>query len=181
MMPILLIAFLLQDQPPLERVTYDLELTIDTRHYILRMVLNKRDSSHFSISSRKSPGGTLFTYWAEGTRDTLSFPRRKTAFRGETGAPFRLFPDGPKLTGPEWLTLLEEGTERNIGDFIYQEVDDWKMVGSPVERVTIRWRERARKVKQKYRPVVLQARVPDSFALLPMSELALTWDADEVD
>ncbi|MDJ0838471.1 MAG: hypothetical protein QNK37_18285 [Acidobacteriota bacterium] len=179
MITALLLALYFQDQP-LTRITYDVVLVMDTRLVQLKMVVNKLDDSRFSVSSRKSPGGTLFTWWATPERNVLSFPRNKMVFEGRAQEHFRLFPDGPALAGDQWLQLLEDRPPDDIGSFVYQQVDDWKMIGSREEKVTIRWREQQRRVKERYRPIVLQPGYPESFKVSPLAEMALHWRKHEI-
>ena len=171
----------LGDKAPLERVIYDVELVLGTRLVHLKMVVNRLDADHFSISSRKSPGGTLFTYWATPESDVLSFPKSKLIFEGRAGQSFALFPHGPRLDRAQWLRLLEEAPPEQMGSFVYQQVDAWKMIGSREEKVTLRWRERKRRTTVKYRATVLTPRYPKGFEVAPIEEMALDWKKNDLD
>jgi len=172
---------LLLGNPPLLRISYDVELVIEDRLVHLKMVLNKLDDQHFSISSRKAVSGSIFTYWATAGHDVLLFPKSKQAFSGAAGKAFALFPEGPRLTRVQWLGLLEQGPPEKLGSFSYGESDGWKTIASEAEGVRIRWQERNRKTKTKYRDVVFVPHIPEYIKISPLEDMVLYWQTNAID
>ena len=180
MNPFFLLVLLLGN-PPLQRISYDVELVLDDRLIHMKMVLNKLDDSHFSISSRKAVSGSLFTYWATAGHDVLFFPKSKQAFSGSAGKRFALFPNGPRLTRVQWLGLLEQGPPEKMGSFTYHESEGWKTIASEEEGVCIRWQERKRKTKTRYSDVVFVPHIPEYVKIAPLKDMIMHWKTIGID
>ena len=115
----LLLLCLLPSQQPV-RVLFDVQIFYEQRSVVAAMALNRETPDRFSISCRKSPSGTLFTYWGTESENVLWFPRADAAFYGPRGEAFGLFPGGPEMDRKAWISLLFDGPSTDLGEFRYQ-------------------------------------------------------------
>jgi hypothetical protein len=176
----LLLALLGPDS--LTRTSYDVVLETPERALSMRMVVNRLDADHIAIRCRKSPSGTLFSYWATPGRNVLMFPRADTAFEGHAEEAFRLFPDGPELFREQWMALLEGNPPDQMLGFSYA-VDEagWQVVRARDSAVAIRWRERQRRTDSRYAEGLFEPSFPAHYTIAALSEMVLSWNTDALD
>ncbi len=166
----------MDSERPLFRVIYDMELAYHDRRLTANLAVNKLDADRFSIKCRKTPGGTLFTYWATPEQDYLLFPRADMAFVGSAGRPFGLFPGGPHLTRTEWLELLLEPSPRSLGAFRFLYDGSWRVLTDPESGTTFRWREKKRIYKSQYKASILEPRRKEGVTTHPLTEFTTYWE-----
>lgn len=169
------------EEARLLRVVYDLQIFYDGRSVIANLALNQLDRDRFSISCRKLPSGTLFTYWATREQNTLAFPKLGLVFVGAGDQAFQLIPGGPLLRRGDWLDLLLVGRAESLGTFTLWEDAPWKMISSQGRDVIIRWREKRRSQKVGFKDKVLQPRIKPGALVKPFSEFADYWAGHELD
>ena len=180
-MILLLTLCLWPPSPPLLSVVYDVEIFHDNRVIHAKMVLNRKSADHFSLHCRKAPSGTLFTYWATPEQDVLFLPKADMAFTGPAGQPFQLFPGGPELSRQDWLHALEVRPPDRVGSFRFSRIGDWLMLADTEAHSHVRWREKSRKLKQEYKPKVLQPAYREDTTVKPLAALRRFWTEDDLD
>ena len=180
-----MMAFLLficlspQQTEGLLRVIYQIEVETGDQRFTADLALNKWMDDRFSITCRKVPGGTFFTYWAMPGEDYLLFPKDKLAFQGKDSGPFGLFPGGPVLTRDQWLALLSGPIPQKLSHFNVVEEGPWRTLAHRDKAFTIRWREKKRSHKKVFRPEVLQPRYRSGIETHPLPDFVNFWGADE--
>lgn len=178
---LLALCLIATEESKMLRVIYDLQIFADGRSLSAHLALNQWDRDNFSISCRKTPSGTLFTYWATPKENTLVFPRSELVFVGAEDQAFPLIPGGPRLTRGGWLNLLLTGQAETLGEFVPWEDPPWKMVSSADHQVVIRWREKRRSEKEGRNDRVLEPRIKQGSQVRPFSEFAEYWADHELD
>jgi len=178
----LLLLLLAGEAETLTRTTYDLVLVTETRSVSMRMVVNHLDEDHLSISCRKAPSGTIFTYWATPERNVLKIPRAEVMYEGPAAQAFRLFPDGPLLARAAWLRLLSGHAPDALTKYRFRALEDgWFQVADPREGLTIRWRERNRRELNSWRDTVFQPTFPIHYRLEALENMVDSWHPDDLD
>jgi hypothetical protein len=158
-------------------VIYDIEIVDGRKRLLARLALNQEEDGRFSIACRKTPGGTLFTYWATTERNVLSFPKDKIAFSGDASQPFRLFPGGPELDREQWLSLLGDAMPGELGRYTLSREAGWTVLRDPESDslFVVRWRERKRLLKDSYSEKVLTPFLPADTLQKPLRDLSDYW------
>ncbi len=175
MMGLMILLLSAQQGESLLRVTYDVELIHHEERLIANLALNKLDEHHFSISCRKTPGGTIFTYWATPNLNYLFFPKADLAFEGRDDQPFGLFPGGPQLPRTDWLALLLEDNPKALGSFRLIRDGAWHVLSDPMG-FTVRWREKKRLFKKRYGVHVLVPKRKPGTRVLGLSQFTTYWE-----
>ena len=165
---------------PLLRVYFDVEIAVGDKHLTAILVLNQLDANQFSLHCRKTPAGTLFTYWATSDFDTLYLPRESVAYVGNAGGAFALFPEGPELARDGWLDVLLADEARSLGNFDLRIEDGWRKLFDPEAKFSIRWREKSRGQKSKFSDRVLKPRLDPGTRLQSLQAARTDFDDSDL-
>ncbi|CAM2008555.1 hypothetical protein [Acanthopleuribacter pedis] len=166
-----------QEPSSLFQIQFELKIFQADRRLSAQLVLSKAADDHFSIHCRKAPSGTLFTFWAQPTENTLALPKEKLAFVGAADERVVLFPEGPALTRAEWLALLEFGTwpDAPVGDWRFEKNDQTFSLRHAKQEWAIEWRVRKRRYKNKFSQRILTPSLGERYQTKPLAEVVHYW------
>lgn len=178
LLPIFLVLSF-QEEPRLLRVTYEVEFGYGEENVTAQLALNHLDSEHFSLHCRKTPAGTLFTYWATPGVDALRLPKRNRMFEGPAGSLIQLFPESPALKRDSWLSLLMGRCPEDLGRWKFNKEGDWFVLRYDENGAQLRWRETKRDYKDSWNDAVFEPKYYGNDHLVPIQRLADYWREDE--